>query len=144
MISITARLVIENLKELQKYSEKFAYESTCCRLWADGIQTHIMDEQEKVHAWIAGMTKDLLRIKRGQHARPPWAQQMLNPCQPVPPAPPSVPSQPASSSSASMVPVKPAPMTRNPSMASAPQNAQGSSSMGADPWAEARMKQHRQ
>ena len=135
---------IENLKELQKYSEKLAYESTCCRLWADGIQTHIMDEQEKVHAWIAGMTEDLLRMKRSQHAHPHWAQQMLNPCQPVPPAPPSVPSQPASSSSASMVPVKPAPMTRNPSMASAPQNAQGSSSMDADPWAEARMKQQRQ
>ena len=135
---------IENLKELQKYSEKLAYESTCCRLWADGIQTHIMDEQEKVHAWIAGMTEDFLRMKRSQHAHPHWAQQMLNPCQSVPPAPPSVPLQPASSSSASMVPLKPAPMTRNPSMASAPQNAQGSSSMGADPWAEAMMKQQRQ
>ena len=54
---------IENLKELQKYSEKLAYESTCCRLWADGIQTHITDEQEKVHAWIAGMTEDLLGMK---------------------------------------------------------------------------------
>ena len=30
---------IENLRELQKYSEKLAYESTCCRLWAQGIQT---------------------------------------------------------------------------------------------------------
>ena len=29
---------IENLRELQKYSEKFSYESTCCRLWAEGIQ----------------------------------------------------------------------------------------------------------
>ena len=134
---------IENLKELQKYSEKLAYESTCCRLWADGIQTHITHEQEKVHAWIAGMTEDLLGMKRMQHAQPHWAQPMLNPLQPAPPTPPGVPSQPASSSSASMVPVKPAPMTRNPSMASAPQNSQGSSSMGIDPWAEAKMKQQR-
>ena len=107
---------IENLKELQKYSEKLAYESTCCRLWADGIQTQIMDEQEKVHAWIAGMTGDLLRMKRNQLAQPHWVPQMLNPCQPAPPAPPSAPSQPASSSSASRVPVKSAPMPRNPSM----------------------------
>ena len=79
------------------------------------------------------------RMKRSQHAQPHWAQQMLNPLQPVPPAPPSVPSQQASSSSASMVPVKPAPMTRNPSMASAPVNAPLPQSMGADPWAEARI-----
>ena len=148
MISITAlhlsRISIENLKELQKYSEKLACESTCCRLWADGIQTHITDEQEKVHAWIAGMTEDLLRMKRIQHAQPHWAQPMLNPCQPAPPARPCVPSQPASSSPASMVSVKPAPMTRNPSMASAPQSSQSSSSMGIDPWAEARMKPQHQ
>ena len=54
---------IENLRELQKYSEKLAYESTCCRLWAQGIQTQIQDEQEKVHKWIEGMTEDLLRAK---------------------------------------------------------------------------------
>ena len=53
---------IENLRELQKYSEKLSYESTCCRLWAEGIQTQIMDEQEKVHVWTAGMTEDLLRM----------------------------------------------------------------------------------
>ena len=50
----------ENLRELQKYSEKLTYESTCCRLWAEGIQTYIKDEQEKVQKWIAGMTEDLL------------------------------------------------------------------------------------
>ena len=127
---------IENLKELQKYSEKLAYESTCCRLWADGIQTHITDEQEKVHAWIAGMTEDLLRMKRIQHAQPHWAQPMLHPCQPAPPASPSGPSQPSSSSSASMVPVKPAPMAWNSSMASAPPSSQSPPSMGIDPWAE--------
>ena len=87
---------IENLKELQKYSEKLAYESTCCRLWTNGIQTQIMDEQEKVHAWIAGMTEDLLRMKRSQHAQPHWVPQMLNPCQSAPSAPPSVQSQSAS------------------------------------------------
>ena len=132
---------IENLRELQKYSEKLTYESTCCRLWAEGIQTQIMDEQEKVQAWIAGMTEDLLRMKRIQ---PAWTQPMLNPYQPVQPSPPCVPSQPASSSSASMVPVKPAPMNRNPSMAAAPVNAPLPKSMGADPWAEAKMKQQRQ
>ena len=111
-----------------------------------------MDEQEKVHAWITGMTGDLLRMKRNQLAQPHWVPQMLNPYQPVPPSPPSAPSQPTSSSSASRVTVKPAsrvtvkpaPMSRNPSMASAPQNVQGSSSMDPDPWAEARMKQQRQ
>ena len=107
---------IENLRELQKYSEKLAYESTCCRLRAEGIQTQIMDEQEKVHAWIAGVTEDLLRMRRIQHAQPAWAQPTLNPYQSVQPAPPSAPSQPASSSSASMVPVKPAPVNRNPSI----------------------------
>ena len=100
-----------------------------------------MDEQEKIQAWIAGMTEDLLRMKRIQ---PAWTQRMLNPgCQPVQQAAPCVPSQPASSSSASMVPVKPAPMIRNPPMAAAPPNAPFPSSIGADPWAEARLKQQR-
>ena len=123
---------IENLRELQKYSEKLAYESTCCRLWAQGIQTQIQDEQEKVHKWIEGMTEDLLRTKRATFAQPHWMPSMVNPLQP---APPSVLPQQASSSSASMVPVKPAPFNRNPSMAPA--------SMGMDPWAEAKMKQQR-
>ena len=56
---------------------------------------------------------------------------MLNPYQSVQPAAPCVPSQPASSSSASMVPVKPAPMSRNPSMAAAPVNAPLPQSMGS-------------
>ena len=127
---------IENLKELQNYSEKLSYESTCCRLLADGTQTHIKDEQEKVQKWIAGMTEDLLRMKRTQHAQPHWASQMLNPLQH---APPNVPSQSASSSSASTVPVKPAPSTRNPSMAAAPCPP----FTGVDPWADAKMKQQR-
>ena len=133
---------IENLRQLQKYSKKLTFEATCCRLWSEGIHTQIMDEQEKVQSWIAGMTEDLLRMKRIQ---PAWAQPILNQgCQPVQQAPPCAPSQPSSSSSASMVPVKPAPTIRNPSMASAPQSAPYPSSMGADPWAEAKMKQQRQ
>ena len=126
---------IENLRELQKYSEKLAYESTCCRLWSEGIQTQIVDEQEKVQAWIAGVTEDVLRMKRIQ---PAWTQPMLHPgCPSMQKAVPCVPSQPTSSSSASTVPVKPAPapLIRNPSMAAAPQN---------DPWVEAKMKQQRQ
>ena len=134
---------IENIRELQKYSEKLTYESTCCRLWAEGIQTQIKDEQEKMQVWIAGMTEDLLRMKRLQHAQPAWTQPLLNPLQPVQPSPSSVPSQPASSSSASMVPVKPALIHRNPSMPAAPVNTPLPSSMGANPWAEAKMKQQR-
>ena len=131
---------IENLRELQKYSEKLSYESTCCRLWAEGIQTQIKDEQERVHKWIEGMTEDLLRAKRQSYAQPHWMPSMANPLQP---APPNVPSQQASSSSASMVPVKPAPLNRNPSMAAAPVNPPFPSTMGMDPWAEAKMKQQR-
>ena len=121
---------IENLRELQKYSEKLTYESTCCRLWADGIQTHIKDEQDRVQMWIAGM-----RMKRLQYTQPHWVSPMLNPLQP---APPNVPSQSASSSSASTVPVKPAPSTRNPSMATAPSNAPFPPFQGVDPWANAK------
>ena len=122
---------IENLRELQKYSEKLAYESTCCRLWAEGIQTHIQDEQEKVHKWIEGMTEDLLRAKRATFAQPHWMPSMTHPLQPEPPVPPP---PHASSSSASMVQVKPAPYARNPSTASA---------STVDPWAEAKKKQQR-
>ena len=43
---------MENLRELQKYSEKLQFEATCCRLWANGILDQIMDEQEKVQTWI--------------------------------------------------------------------------------------------
>ena len=94
---------IENLRELQKYSEKLAYESTCCRLWADGILTHIKDEQEKVYKWIDGMTEKLVRAKRSTFAQPHWMPSMTHPLQPAPPVPPP---PHASSSSASMVQVK--------------------------------------
>ena len=46
---------MENLRELQKYSEKLQFEATCCRLWAEGIQDQIIDEQERVQTWITGM-----------------------------------------------------------------------------------------
>ena len=125
---------MENLRELQKYSEKLQFEATCCRLWSEGIQTQIMDEQDKIQAWISGMTEELIRMKRIQ---PAWAQQMQQQgCPPAPSMPaPSMQPQPASSSSsASMVPVKPAPM---------PRNAPFPSMMGADPWAEAKLKQQK-
>ena len=86
------------------------------------------------------MTEDLLRSKRTQYAQPHWINPMMNPLQPCPP---NVPSQPASSSLASTVPVKPAPLNRNPSRAGAPVNASFPSSMGMDPWAEAKMKRQR-
>ena len=43
------RASMENLRELQKYSEKLQFEATCCRLWSEGIQDQIMDEQERVN-----------------------------------------------------------------------------------------------
>ena len=123
---------MENLRELQKYSEKLQFEATCFRLWSEGIQTQIMDEQERIQSWISGMTEELTRMKRIQ---PAWVQQMQNQgCPAAPSMPMTAPSsqpQPASSSSASMVPAKPAPM---------PRNAPFPSMMGADPWAEAKLK----
>ena len=49
---------MENLRELQRYSEKLQFEVTCVRLWANGIQDHA-DEQEKVQSWISGMTDEI-------------------------------------------------------------------------------------
>ena len=136
---------MENLRESQKYSEKLQFEATCCRLWSEGIQSQIVDEQERVQKWISGMTEEILRLKSIQ---PAWVQQLQN--QGGPAAPPTSmmapysPQQQASSSAASTLPVKPAPMPRNTSMATAPQNTPFPSAMGADPWAEAKMKQRLQ
>ena len=66
---------MENLRDLQKYSQKFQFEATCCRLWSEGIQDQIMDEQEQVQSWIAGVTEELVRLKRVQLA---WIQQLQN------------------------------------------------------------------
>ena len=74
--------LLENLRELQKYSEKLAYESLCCRLWAEGIQTQIKDEQDRLYQWIEGMTEDLLRAKRASMAQPHWMPPMMNPLPP--------------------------------------------------------------
>ena len=124
---------MENLRELQKNSEKLQFEATCCRLWSEGIQTQIMDEQEKIQSWISGMTEELMRMKRIQ---PAWVQQTQQQgCPSVPSTTmmtPSIQPQSASSSSASMVPAKPAPM---------PRNAPFPSMMGADPWADAKLRQ---
>ena len=91
------------------------------------------------------MTDELVRLKRVQ---PAWIHQLQNQGGPLAPQTsmmaPSSHQQPAPSSSASTVPVKPAPMSRNVSMASAPQNAPFPAAMGADPWAEAKMKQQLQ
>ena len=106
---------MENLRELQKYSEKLQFEATCCRLWAEGIRDQIMDEQDRVQTWITGMTDELIRLKR---IRPAWIHQLQT--SGGPPAPlTSIGStsiqqhQPASSSAASTITVKPAPMSRN-------------------------------
>ena len=136
---------MENLRELQKYSEKLQFKATCCRLWSEGIQDQAMDEQERVQSWIAGMTDEHVRLKRVQ---PAWIHQLQNQGGPLAPQTsmmaPSSQQQPASSSSASTVPVKPAPMSSKISMAYAPQNAPCPAAMGADPWAEAKMKQQLQ
>ena len=136
---------MDNLRELEKYSEKLQFEGTCCRLWANGIQDQIMDEQERVQMWTSGMTDELIRLKRIQ---PAWIHQLQTSSGPAA-HPPSMAAssiqqhQPASSSAASTIAVKAAPMSRNPSMASAPRNAPFPSTMSADPWAEAmRNKQH--
>ena len=138
---------MENLRELQKYSEKLQFEATCCRLWANGILDQIMDEQEKVQTWIVGMTEELIRLRRIQ---PAWVQQMQQPHPPLvlqtsmaASSSSSQQLQPTSSSSASNIIVKPAPTSRNPSMASAPRNPPFPTGMGAVPWAEARKQQHK-
>ena len=120
IVNLDRNASMENLRELQKYSEKLQFEATCCRLWANGIIDQIMDEQEKVQSWIVGMTDELIRLRRIQ---PAWNQQLQT--QGGPPAPqmslaaPSIqPQQTASSGAASTIPVKPAPAPRNPSMAS--------------------------
>ena len=94
---------MESLRELQKYSEKLQFEATCCRLWSEGIQDQIMDEQKRAQSWIAGMTDELVRLKRIQ---PAWIHQLQT--QGGPPAPPTSMGassiqqhQPASSNAAS-------------------------------------------
>ena len=108
---------VENLRELQKYSKKLSMSQHAVVYGQKAFRRTSRMNRRKSRNGIAGMTEDLLRMKRTQYAQPHWVSPMLNPLQP---APPNVPSQQASSSSASMVPVKPAPLNRNPSMAAAP------------------------
>ena len=120
---------MENPKEPQKNNEKPQFEPNCCRSWLNGILTQIMDEQERIQFC---MTKELTRIK---HIQPMWVQQMQNQnCSTAPSTRViafSNQPQPASLNSTSMVPMKPAPM---------PKNALFPSMMGANPWAEAKLK----
>ena len=89
---------MENLRELQKYSEKLQFEATCCRLWSEGIQDQIMDEQERVQPWIAGMTDELIRLKR---VEPAWVHQLQN--QGGPAAPPTSMMSTFQSAAASLI-----------------------------------------
>ena len=73
IVNLDRNASMENLRELQKYSEKLQFEATFCRLWANGILDQIMDEQEKVQIWIAAMTDELIRLRRIQ---PAWIQQL--------------------------------------------------------------------
>ena len=58
IVNLDRNVSMENLRELQKYSEKLQFEATCCRLWANGIQDQIMDEQEKVQTPIMDYRDD--------------------------------------------------------------------------------------
>ena len=124
IVYLDRNVSMENLRELQKYSEKVQFEATCVRLWANGIHDQIMDEQEKIQQWISGMIDELIRLRPIQ---PAWIQQLQSQRGPPPQtsmAAPSIqPQQPASSSAASTIPVKPAPAPKNTSMASAPKHA---------------------
>ena len=66
IVDLNRNASMENLRELQRYSEKLQFEATCVRLWASGIQDQITDEQEKVQNWISGVTDELNRLRRTQ------------------------------------------------------------------------------
>ena len=110
IVDLSREASMENLRELQRYAERLQFEATCVRLWANGIQDQIMDEQEKVQNWISGMIGELNRLHRVQ---PAWIHQLQAQGNQQPPVSmaPSSSSQPAqaSSSSASTVPAKAAP-----------------------------------
>ena len=73
IVDLNRNASMENLRELQRYSEKLQFEATCVRLWASGIQDQITDEQEKLQNWISGVTDELNRLRRSQ---PAWIQQL--------------------------------------------------------------------
>ena len=132
---------LENLAELQRYLEKLQFEHTTLRLWSNGIQDQIMDEFQRVHAYMMRMTEELHRACHSQTQG--WLQQgqarANQPPQPPAPTQSAAPAQaPASAPSASSaIPVKSAPTTRtstssNPGMANAPGNALFLSDPSAD------------
>ena len=144
IVDLNRNASMENLRELQRYSKKVQFEATCVRLWANGIQDQMMDEQEKVQNWISGMTDEINRLRRVQ---PAWIQHLQSPGSqqhPMSMAPASSSQQPpASSNAASTIPVKAALAPRNASMVCAPRNAPFPNVKGADPWSEAwNKKQH--
>ena len=84
------------------------------------------------------MTGELNRLRRAQPAMA--GKTSLQPPQsPAPsqgPAPSQAPAQSAASSAAPGIPVKAAPVSKNPGMANAPRNAPFPNTPGADPWAQ--------
>ena len=136
------KLLWRAFTEHQRYAERLRYEVTCVRLWSNGIQDQMLEETQKVQTWISRMIGELNRLRRVQ---PAWVQQLQSKASlqtPQPstsqaqaPAPSQAPAQSASSSSVPGIPVKAAPVSKNPSMSSAPRNAPFPNVQGADPWA---------
>ena len=117
---------------ISKYSEKLAYESTCCRLWAQGIQTHIQDEQEKVHKWIEGMTEDFVAGK-ACHVCSATLDAIHGT---------SIAASPSSSSTSTCVPQAQLQWCRS-SQLHMPGILLRPSASTVDPWADAKKKQQR-
>ena len=57
---------MENLVKLQCYLERFQFETTCLRLWSNGIHDQITDEAQKVHTYMRRMTEELNGMRRFQ------------------------------------------------------------------------------
>ena len=68
---------MENLVGLQRYLERFQFETTCLRLWSNGIQDQIMDETQRVHTYKSRMTEELNRVRCSQPQG--WLQQWQKP-----------------------------------------------------------------
>ena len=134
VVLLSREASMENLRELQRSAERLQFEATRACLWSNGIQDQIMDETERVQTWISGIIGELNRLRRVQ---PAWVHQLQaqanqQPPSSMAPCSASAPAQ-ASSSSASSVPVKAAPASKNPSMASTPRNAPFLNFQGAGP-----------
>ena len=73
IVDLNRNASMENLRELKRYSKMLQFESTCVRLWANGTQDQLMDEQAKVQNWISGVTDEINRLRRIQ---PAWIQHL--------------------------------------------------------------------